>query len=63
MAMIRAQEIHLGSPALIEHRETEKETTTALREIKMGRVVLKIKKGGKLPKIEISKVDSTGEDT
>lgn len=41
MAMLRAVEIHLGSPALIEHPSSEKETTIALDEISQGRVTLK----------------------
>ncbi len=55
--MLRAVEIHFGNPALIEHPAEEKETTTALREISMGKVVMKIK-GQKVQPVE----DITSED-
>ena len=41
MAMLRASEIHLGSPPLVEFTSTEKETTIALREIAQDRIILK----------------------
>lgn len=43
VAMIRALEIHFGSPPLIEHAVSDKETTIALNEIAQGRIGLKCK--------------------
>ena len=39
--MLRALEIHFGSPPLVEHVSSEKETTIALREIAQGKVTFK----------------------
>lgn len=41
MAMLRALEIHNGSVPLVDFEPIEKETTLALREIAMGKSVLK----------------------
>ena len=41
VAMLRAIEIHFGSPPLIDHLSTDKETTIALNEIAQGRIGLK----------------------
>ncbi|MCD4779499.1 MAG: DNA-directed RNA polymerase subunit omega [Candidatus Omnitrophica bacterium] len=41
IAMLRSLEIHCGSPPLIDHSPTDKETTIALTEISQGKVVLK----------------------
>jgi DNA-directed RNA polymerase omega subunit len=41
VAMLRAIEIHFGSPPLIEHAASDKETTIALNEIAQGRIGLK----------------------
>ncbi|MCA9402241.1 MAG: DNA-directed RNA polymerase subunit omega [Candidatus Omnitrophica bacterium] len=38
LAMVRALEIHHGSPPLVPHHSAEKATTIALREIAQGRV-------------------------
>lgn len=44
LAMTRAVEIHLGSPALVEHLANEKPTTIALREIAEGKIGFKTMK-------------------
>ncbi len=41
LAMIRALEIHDGSPPLVDFHPSEKATTIALREIAQGRVNVK----------------------
>lgn len=41
MAMLRALEIHAGSPPLVKFSPSEKETTIALREIAEGKIVWK----------------------
>jgi len=41
MAMLRALEIHFGSAQLVDFDVTEKETTTALREIAQGKIIFK----------------------
>ena len=55
--MLRAVEIHFGSPPLIEHFDSDKETTIALKEIAQGRVTLK--SNGSKQKI---KKETTDED-
>ena len=39
--MLRALEIDCGSPPLVDHYPTEKATTIALKEIALGKVVLR----------------------
>ncbi|MCA9403075.1 MAG: DNA-directed RNA polymerase subunit omega [Candidatus Omnitrophica bacterium] len=41
LAMVRALEIHHGSPPLVAFHPTEKATTIALREIAHGRIKIK----------------------
>lgn len=43
VAMIRALEIHLGSPPLVEYLSTDKESTIAFKEIAQGKVSFKKK--------------------
>lgn len=39
--MLRAMEIHAGSPALVKHKALDKETTIALQEIAEGKIIIK----------------------
>lgn len=43
IAMVRALEIHFGSPPLIKYISSDKATTIALKEIGQGKVALKNK--------------------
>lgn len=42
LAMVRALEIHHGSPSLVAFHPAEKATTVALREIAQGRVTISL---------------------
>jgi len=44
IASRRAQEIAAGQPKLVESTANEKVATTALREIRAGKVMLKVEK-------------------